>query len=114
MKISHSDYAEHITEVHITESILRRCRQRQIGSKQGKSGRGRLVEEILQRHCWWLVVVVVCRGEVLEKSQTAVVLGAFLHFGIIQIIEIYIHNVTTPPYDIEIFKKAVSASAYLP
>ena len=60
------------------------------------------------------LVVVSYRGEVLEKSQTALVLGAFLHFGIIQIIEIYIHNVTTPPYDIEIFKKAISASAHLP
>ena len=60
------------------------------------------------------LVVVSYRGEVLEKSQTALVLGAFLHFGIIQIIEIYIHNVTTPPYDIEIFKRAISASAHLP
>ena len=43
-----------------------------------------------------VVVLVSYRGEVLEKSQTALVLGAFLHFGIIQwisaSIEIYIHK----------------------
>ena len=42
------------------------------------------------------LVVVSYRGEVLEKSQTALVLGAFLHFGIIQIIEIYIHKTRHP------------------
>ena len=43
-----------------------------------------------------VLLVVSYRGEVLEKSQTALVLGAFLHFGIIQwisaSIEIYIHK----------------------
>ena len=43
-----------------------------------------------------VVLVVSYRGEVLEKSQTALVLGSFLHFGIIQwisaSIEIYIHK----------------------
>ena len=43
-----------------------------------------------------VVVLVSYRGEVLEKSKTALVLGAFLHFGIIQIIEIYIHKTRHP------------------
>ena len=43
-----------------------------------------------------VVVVVLYRGEGLEKSQTALVLGEFLHFGIIQIIEIYIHKTRHP------------------
>ena len=43
-----------------------------------------------------VVMVVSYRGEVLEKSQTALVLGAFLHFGIIQIIEIYNHKTRHP------------------
>ena len=90
MKISHSDYArEHITEVPTASN------EEQAGEIWPRSLSRRNIAAAL------LVVVVVVvvvsyRGEVLEKSQTALVLGAFLHFGIIQwisaSIEIQIHK----------------------
>ena len=90
MKISHSDYArEHITEVPTASN------EEQAGEIWPRSLSRRNIAAALL-----VVVVVSYRGEVLEKSQTALVLGAFLHFGIIQwisaSIEIYIHKTLRP------------------
>ena len=92
MKISHSDYArEHITEVPTASN------EEQAGEIWPRSLSRRNIAAAL------LVVVVLVvsyLGEVLEKFKTALVLGAFLHFGIIQwisaSIEIYIHKTLRP------------------
>ena len=93
MKISHSDYArEHITEVPTASN------KEQAGEIWPRSLSRRNIAAALLVALLVVVVVLVVsyRGEVLEKSQTALVLGAFLHFGIIQwisaSIEIQIHK----------------------
>ena len=81
-------YREHITEVPTASN------EEQAGEIWPRSLSRRNIAAALVALV--VVVVVSYRGEVLEKSQTALVLGSFLHFGIIQwisaSIEIYIHK----------------------